>query len=95
MKDTMKISNLLRNTAIATSAILLAACSTPGASVSQNNAATASEQTVKLQQIRSKTSPCPVVTGSPSCETTCGHTPGGGPWSWRRNWSSSVRRRSG
>ncbi|MCP3145011.1 MBL fold metallo-hydrolase [Pyxidicoccus xibeiensis] len=51
----MKISNLLRNTAIATSAILLAACSTPGASVSQNGATTASAQPVTFQQIRNAT----------------------------------------
>jgi len=51
----MKISNLLRNTAIATSAILLAACSTPGASVSQGSATDASAQSVMFQQIRNAT----------------------------------------
>ena len=51
----MKISNLLRNIAIAASAILLAACSTPGTGVSQNSAATANAQTVKFQQIRNAT----------------------------------------
>ncbi|AKI98742.1 L-ascorbate metabolism protein UlaG (beta-lactamase superfamily) [Archangium gephyra] len=51
----MKSSNLLRNTALATSAILLAACSTPRASVSQDNAATAHARTVKVQQIRNAT----------------------------------------
>ncbi|SEM42454.1 L-ascorbate metabolism protein UlaG, beta-lactamase superfamily [Stigmatella aurantiaca] len=51
----MKISSLLSNTALAASALLLAACSTPGASVSQDNAATANAQTVKVQQIRNAT----------------------------------------
>ncbi len=51
----MKISNLLRNIAIATSAILLAACRTPGTSVTQDSAATASARTVKVQQIRNAT----------------------------------------
>lgn len=51
----MRISNLLRNTAIATGAILLAACSTPGASVSQTSATDASAQSVKFQQIRNAT----------------------------------------
>jgi hypothetical protein len=51
----MKISNLLRNIAIATSAILLAACSTPVTRASQNSAATANAQTVKFQQIRNAT----------------------------------------
>ncbi|HEX8703460.1 MAG TPA: MBL fold metallo-hydrolase [Myxococcaceae bacterium] len=51
----MKISNLLRNTTIATHALLLGACSTPGASINQDRAATPSTQTVKVQQIRNAT----------------------------------------
>ena len=51
----MKISNLLRHIAIATSALLLAACSTPGTRIGQDNAAAANARTVKFQQIRNAT----------------------------------------
>ncbi|WP_426749016.1 hypothetical protein [Myxococcus faecalis] len=49
----------------------------------------------KPGSLTSKTSPCPVVTDRAAHETSVGHTPGGGPWSWRRSWSSSARKRSG
>jgi L-ascorbate metabolism protein UlaG (beta-lactamase superfamily) len=51
----MKISNLSRHIAIATSALLLAACSTPGTRIGQDNAAAANARTVKFQQIRNAT----------------------------------------
>lgn len=51
----MKISNVLRNAAVATCSVLLIACGATGASAADNKAANTAAEVVKVQQIRNAT----------------------------------------